>query len=268
MSLIVPPRHRLWLYALAVLIVLFLVLPVLVVIPMSFSGSRFLDFPPQQWSLRWYERLFSAAEWYGALLVSFRLAVITAVIATPLGVAAAYAIHVGEGSMFRRLNTLLLLPLMVPHMLLAIGIFYIYVRLNWLGSFAGLAVAHAMLALPFVVVTTLSGLRSFDMSQEMVARSLGCGRLYAFLVITLPQIRGSVMSGLLFAFVTSLDEVVVSLFIATGDNVTITKIMFPSLRDEIDPTIAAVSSLLIVASLAVASLAAGSLKWGRQRPAP
>ncbi|MCJ0764812.1 ABC transporter permease [Variovorax terrae] len=267
MNALVSHRRRIWLYALAALVVLFLVLPVLVVIPMSFSDSRMLDFPPRGWSLRWYERFFTALEWYGALLVSLKLAFCTTLLATPLGVAAAYGIHHGRTASVRLAQTFLLLPLMVPHIILAIGIFYIFVRLEILGNFAGIALAHTMLALPFVVVTVLAGLRSFDMSQELVARSLGCTRLRAFLTVTLPQIRTSVLSGALFAFVTSLDEVVVSLFIAAGDNATITKVMFGSLRDEIDPTLSTVSTLLILGSLAVVVLGMVSARHrGGQAP--
>jgi putative spermidine/putrescine transport system permease protein len=261
MNPLVSHRRRIWLYVLAALVVLFLVLPVLVVVPMSFSDSRMLDFPPRGWSLRWYERFFTALEWYGALLVSLKLALCTVLLATPLGVAAAYGIHNGRATAgIRRARLLLLLPLMVPHIILAIGIFYIFVKLEILGNFAGIALAHTMLALPYVVVTVLAGLRSFDMSQELVARSLGCTRLRAFLTVTLPQIRTSVLSGALFAFVTSLDEVVVSLFIAAGDNATITKVMFGSLRDEIDPTISTVSALLILGSLVVVGLGMASAR--------
>ena len=118
-----------------------------------------------------------------------------------------------------------------------------------------------------MLVQRFAGLRAFDMSQEQVARSLGCTRLRAFWSVTLPQIRGSVMSGAIFAFVTSLDEVVVALFVSSGQNTTITKVMFSSLRDEIDPTIAAVSSLLIVGSVIVAGLAMASARLGYQRRA-
>jgi putative spermidine/putrescine transport system permease protein len=135
-------------------------------------------------------------------------------------------------------------------------IFFVYVRLGMLGSFVGLVLAHSMLAVPFVVVTTLSGLRAFDPTQERAALSLGCTRWQAFRMVTLPQIRGSVLSGLLFAFVTSMDEVVVSIFVAAGSNMTITKVMFTSLRDELDPTIAAVSTILISGSIILASAAA------------
>jgi putative spermidine/putrescine transport system permease protein len=255
METFVPHRRRLWLYALAGLILLFLTLPVLIVVPMSFSGSRYLDFPPPQWSLRWFERFFSSPDWYDSMLVSLKLAVATVLVSTPVGVTAAYAIHAGEHPAFRRVQTILMLPLMVPHIIVAIGVFYAFVRVGWLGSFGSLVLAHVMLALPFVLITVLSGLRSFDMTQELVARSLGCSRFGAFMRVTLPQVKGSVLSGMLFAFVTSLDEVIVSLFIAVGQNATVTKVMFASLRDEIDPTIAAVSSLLIAGSLITAFLA-------------
>jgi putative spermidine/putrescine transport system permease protein len=198
------------------------------------------------------------------LLVSLKLAVATAALALPIGLAAAYAIHASSDRFFRRLHTILLMPLMVPHIIIAVGIFYMYARIGWLGSFVGLVFAHAMLAVPFVVVTALAGLRDFDVTQEQVARSLGCTRLQAFLRVTLPQLKGSVLSGLLFAFVTSLDEVVVALFVASGANTTVTKVMFSSLRDEIDPTIAAVSSLLILGSFLVAG--AGMFSAGASTP--
>nr|WP_295467808.1 ABC transporter permease [Mesorhizobium sp.] len=252
MQQLISLRSRIALYAVAFLILLFLVLPVLVVMPMAFSSSRYLDFPPPDWSLRWFERFFTKPDWYESMLVSLKLALATVLISTPIGIAAAYAVHNGEHRLFRWIRNALLLPLVVPHVILAIGIFYIYVRIGWLGDFASLVLAHTMLAVPFVVTTGLSGLRSFDMNQEMVARSLGCSRPGAFLRVTLPQIKGSVLSGMLFAFVTSLDEVVLGLFIAVGYNTTVTKVMFGSLRDEIDPTVAAVSSLLVIGSLMIA----------------
>lgn len=256
----IKPLGRVWLYALAGIILVYLVLPGIMIVPMSFSGSSYLDFPPETWSLRWYERLITALNWSNGLKVSLQAAVATTLLATPIGVAAAYGLHVGEHPLFRQARTILMLPLIVPHIIIAIGVFYVYVRLDVLGSFISLVVAHTLLAVPFVIVTTTSALRSFDMSQEMVARSLGCGRLEAFLKVTLPQIKGGVFSGMLFSFVTSMDEVVVSLFVATGTNQTVTKVMFASLRDELDPTIAAVSVVLIALS-GLAALAVASAGW-------
>lgn len=246
--------RRAWLYVLLILILIFLVMPVFIVIPMSFSSSRYLDFPPAAWSLRWYYRLFNSVGWYGALIVSLKLAVMSSIIAMPIGVAAAYALHVSDSRGARALRSILFLPLMIPHIVLAIGILYLYARMDVLGSFVSLLVVHIMLVLPFVIITTSAGLRSFDMSQELAARTFGCTRLQAFVKVTFPQIKGSILSGVFFAFVTSLDEVVIGLFVATGSNQTITKVMFASLRDESDPTVAAVSTVLIVGSLIVVAV--------------
>lgn len=248
--------RRLWLYAVAGLVLFFLVLPVFIVVPMSFSSSRYLDFPPPAWSLRWYAAYLGSTDWTLATLVSLKVAGLTCVIATPLGVAAAYAIHSSELAFMKTLQTLLLLPLMVPGMVVAVGVYFLYARVNLVGTTSGLVLAHVMHAIPFVVVTTLSGLQQFDDALERAARSLGCNRLQAFWRVTLPQIAGSVGAGALFAFVTSLDEIIIALFISSGANTTLTKIMFTTLRDEIDPRIAAVSSLLIFTSVAVALLTA------------
>lgn len=232
-------------------VVLFLIVPVFIVVPMSFSGTRFLAFPPPSLSLRWYHEYFRSSEWMLATFVSLQVAFSTCLLATPIGVAAAYAIHTHQARWVRVAYTLLMLPLMVPHIILAVGIFFLYARLALNNTIGGLVLAHTMLALPFVVITTLAGLQGFDMTQERAAQSLGVNRLRAFLAVTAPQIRGSIVAGALFAFISSLDEVVVSLFVSGGPSSTLPKRMFVALRDEVDPTIAAISSLLIATTLAV-----------------
>ena len=248
---LVSHRQRLWLYVIGVAGILFLIVPVFFVIPMSFSASRYLEFPPDEWSLRWYDHYLNSLEWMGATGISLKAAVMTTILATPIGVAAAYGLHVAETRMMRWLQVLLLMPLMVPIIITAIGVFFVFAKVGLIGTMTGLVLAHTMLATPFVVITTLAGLRGFDMDQEKVARSLGFNRFRAFTKVTLPQIRPSVISGALFAFITSLDEVIIALFITGGPNSTLTKRMFTALRDEIDPTIAAISSLLIVISLSI-----------------
>jgi putative spermidine/putrescine transport system permease protein len=218
---------------------------------MSFSSSRFLAFPPPGLSLRWYTEYFSSAEWMLATVVSLRTALATCLLATPIGVAAAYGIHSRPSALARAAYTLLMTPLMVPHIIVAIGIFFIYARIQVNNSLSGLMVAHTMLAIPFVLITTLSGLQGFDMTQERAAQSLGFNPFQAFIRVTVPQIKGSIIAGALFAFISSLDEVVVSLFVSGGASSTLPKRMFVALRDEIDPTIAAISSMLIVGSLAL-----------------
>lgn len=253
---LVSHRRRLWLYVVGVAALVFLILPIFIVIPMSFSGSRFLQFPPETWSLRWYEHFFASEEWMRSLRISLTAAVSTMLVATPLGVAAAYGLHNAELRILRQVQVLLIMPLMVPIIIIAIGIFFVYARLQLVGTMFGLVLAHTMMAIPFVLVVTLAGLHGFDMDQEKVARSLGWNRFQAFVRVTLPQIRPSIVAAALFAFITSLDEVIIALFITGGPNSTLTKRMFTTLRDEIDPTIAAISSMLIVTSLAVVLAAA------------
>lgn len=236
---------RLWLYALVALILFYLAAPSLIVAPMSFSASQYLEFPPEEWSTVWYERYFSSPLWRAATLTSFSAALLTMLVATPLGVLAAYGLYNCEFGWRRHLFLLLISPMMVPVILVGVAVFYVFVKLNLVNTLFGIVLAHSVLALPLVVIVTLSGLKSFDMNQERVARSLGASRPRAFLTVTLPQIRFSVVSGALLAFLTSFDETIVALFIAGSDNSTITRLMFLALRDQIDPTIASISTIII-----------------------
>ncbi len=189
-----------------------------------------------------------------AARISLIVSVSSAVLATVIGTAAAYGLNMAGGRMARGLQVLLLLPLMVPIVITAVGVFLVYAQAGLLGSVTGLILANVMLGMPYVVTSVLVGLRKFDPTQEMVARSLGMNRLRAFFSVTLPQIRPSVISGLLFAFISALDETVVAIFIAGGENQTLTKKMFTALRDEIDPTIAAISTLLTAVSFLLLAL--------------
>ena len=161
-----------------------------------------------------------------------------------------------------------MLPLIIPGILIAIGIFLLYAQLGLNNTLTGIVLAHSVLAIPLVVIIVASSLKSYDMNQEMVARSLGASRPWAFLTVTLPQIRISVISAALLAFITSLDEVVISLFIAGGDNATLTRRMFNALRDEIDPTIAAISTLLILISILLLGLTQLLQRSPNQQPTP
>jgi len=241
--------QRLWLYVLCGLVMLFLVFPVLIVVPISFSAGEYLEFPPRSYSLRWYETYLTSTEWVDATWISFKVAILTTLVATPLGVAAAYGLHASDSRWARGVQVLLLMPLLVPIIIIAIGVFYLYAKASLLNTIFGLVCAHSIMAIPFVMVTVTSGLKQYDMSLERAARSLGSSRLRSFIDVTFPQIRPSVLSGALFAFITSLDEVVIALFISNGENSTLTRRMFASLRDQIDPTIAAISTLLVLVSV-------------------
>src|SRR5262249_53479945 len=155
--------------------------------------------------------------WMAATRVSLTAALLTTALATPLGTAAAYCIHVAQARIAKLLRFVLLLPMVIPVILIGIGVFYVYIRVGLVNTLTGIVLAHTLLALPFVVVTVLSGLQTFDMRLEQVARSLGAPWLSAFLRVTLPRISPSVVSAALFCFIVSLDEVVIGLFVAGGD---------------------------------------------------
>jgi putative spermidine/putrescine transport system permease protein len=237
------------------LVLLYLILPVLVIVPMSFSSARFLTFPPPSLSLRWYQEYLGNAAWIQATRVTLTVAVLTVLIATPLGVAAAYAISQSKLRIMRVIHLTLMLPLVVPIIITAVGIFFVYARIGLIATLSGLVLANVMLALPYVVTSVVAGLQSFDPTQEMVARSLGMGRLRSFFVVTLPQIKASVVTGSIFAFISAMDETVVGLFISGGQYQPLTKRMFTALRDEIDPTIAAISTLMTAASFLLVLIA-------------
>ncbi len=256
-------RGRLWLYLLGAAILLFLMLPTLIVIPMSFSASQFLEFPPHHWSLRWYAHYLNSPTWMAATATSLKVAGLTALFATSVGTAAAYGLFVCTLRVARLIVAALMTPIMVPVILIAIGVFYVYVKVGLLNTLGGLVLADSMLAIPLVVLVVTSALRSCDLSQEMVARSLGASRPHAFLLVTLPQIRFAVVSAAILSFLTGFDEVVVALFVSGGSNATLTRGMFNALRDQIDPTIAAISTLMIV----VSSVLLGCAQFfGRPRP--
>ena len=239
---------RFWLYAVASIIMLLLVLPTLVVIPMSFSNSQYLEFPPETWSTRWYDEYFGSNKWMRATVTSLKVGTLTLLVATPLGTMAAYALFVSGHRIARSLFMLLITPMIVPVILIAIGVFYAYGRVGLNNTIPGLVLAHTALATPLVMIVITAALRSYDLNQELVARSLGATRLKAFFVITLPQIKFSVITAALLSFLTSFDEVIISIFVSGGVSATLTKQMFSALRDFIDPTIAAISTIMVLVS--------------------
>jgi len=246
---------RLWLYVISSIILFLLIVPSLIVIPMSFSDSQYLEFPPKNFSLRWYENYFFSwkvengfNDWMAATRTSLLVAVLTIFLATPIGTLAAYGLTNSSARVRSILFPIMISPMMVPIILVAIGLFYFYVQFNMVNSIPGLVLGHSLVAMPLVLIIVLSALKNYDMNQEKVARSLGASRSRAFIEITLPQIKFSLVSAGLISFLTSFDEIIISLFVAGGDNSTITRSMFLALRDQIDPTIAAISTILIIIS--------------------
>lgn len=241
--------RRLWLYAIAAAAMVFLVAPTLIVIPMSFSGSDYLEFPPRELSLRWYENYFTSSTWMRATRMSLTVAILSMLVSTAIGTAAAYGLWVGKPRFKAAIWSLFALPIAIPVILLGVGSLFVFAKLGLVNTVLGLTLMHTAMALPFVMIVITSGLASYDMNQEQAARSLGATRWYAFATVTLPQIRFSVISAMLFSFFASFDEVVVAMFISTGSGATLNRRMFNALRDTLDPTIAAISTCLVAVSV-------------------
>ncbi|MDI3439465.1 ABC transporter permease [Erwinia sp. V90_4] len=243
---------RLWkglfnFYSAAVL--LFLIVPVLVIVPLSFNASSFLSYPLSGFSLRWYQTFFHSQEWLSALGNSLIIAPLATLLATVLGVLASMGLVRGEFRGKGLVMAIIISPMVAPVVIIAVGMFFFFARLSLLNSYLGLVLAHALLGVPFVVITVVAVLKSYDTNLSRAAASLGASPFLTFRKVTLPLIAPGVFSGALFAFAASFDEVVVTLFLASPAQRTLPIQMFAGIRENLDPTIAAAASLMIGASL-------------------
>jgi putative spermidine/putrescine transport system permease protein len=234
------------------LIYSFLMLPLLVVFPISLSSAPYMQFPPPGWSWQWYERFVDDPQWIDATWRSLYIGVATAAFALALGVPLSFSLVRARFWGRVVVDRLALAPIIVPTIILSVGVYGLFAKLKLIGAWYGLVVVHTVLALPFVVLVMTAGLRDFDHALEQAAEGLGANRTRTLWRITLPLLRPSLVSAGLLAFISSFDELVVALFLA-GPNMTLPKKMFDNILMEIDPTIAAVSvmQILLVASMLV-----------------
>jgi len=238
------------------LVLLFLILPILVIVPLSFNAEPFFSFTegmlklqPEAYSLRWYSAVFNDAGWLLSIKNSFFIGIFSTLIATALGTCAAVGLARDEMPARRLITALLLSPMIVPLIITAAGMFFFYANIGLSGNFLGLILAHAVLGTPFVIITVTATLVGFDYALVRAALSLGARPLRIFFDVILPLIRPGVISGALFAFITSFDEVVVILFMAGPSQRTIPRQMFSGLREQINPSILSVATLLILMSV-------------------
>lgn len=241
-------RPRRWLLpvlrAVTALVFLFLMLPLAIVFPISFSSSPYLRFPPPGWSLRWYRAYIEDPVWIDATLRSLKIAGTATVLAVVMGTLLAFSIVRGRYRGRSLLNQVAVLPMIVPSIVYSIAVYGLFAQLKLIGLWPGIALAHAVLAIPYVTIIVAAGLRTFDLAQEQAAMGLGASRLTAVWRVTMPQIRPSLVSAAFLAFIASFDELVVAMFLG-GSNMTLPKKIFDNIMMEIDPTIAAVSVMKI-----------------------
>ena len=265
-------QHRTGAWALrfvAYTVLFFLILPILIIIPLSFNAEPFFSFTdgmlrldPEAYSTKWYVAIFESQNWLLAIRNSFLIGICATLLATTLGTIAAVGL-VNTNMPFRRTITALLLsPMIVPLIIVAAGMFFFYTRFNLVATFPGIIIAHAALGVPFVIITVTATLAGFDRSLYQAGLSLGGSPIGVFRSIVLPIIRPGVISGALFAFVTSFDEIVLVLFLAGPEQRTIPRQMFAGIREQISPTILAVATLLIAVSIILLAVLEGLRRRG------
>ena len=239
-------------------ILLFLLVPVLIIVPMAFTNGDLLMFPPAGISLRPFLDFFGDPQWTAAAIVSVKVALLGTLVATAVGAAAAIALHRSRIRLKGLVTTIILLPLMIPVVVLALGDYLFLARLGLIGSWPAIGMAHSVLVTPYVFVAVQASLAGLDPALPRAARSLGGGGLALMRDVYWPTIRPGVLGGAIFAFIGSFDEVVVSLFLSGPAVTTLPVQMFTSLQYDLSPKIAAVSSLLLL--LSVLALATQALQ--------
>ncbi len=244
-------------HILCAFVLLFLITPILVIIPLSFSSEPWFTYPLPGLSMRWYSEFFGSPAWQASLRNSLIVAVWSTLLSTALGTLAAAGLSRGNLPWRGLIMGLLISPMVVPVVVTAVAMYFAYAAVGLNNSYVGLVLSHTVLATPFVVITVTATLSGFDRSLLRAAASLGASPLISFRRITLPLIAPGVVSGAVFAFVTSWDEVVLVLFLAGPDQRTLPRQMFAGMREQISPTITAAATFLIV--LAILLMAAVEL---------
>jgi mannopine transport system permease protein len=234
-------------------ILAFLLLPTVIIIPMSFGTASYLEFPPRGLTLAWYRDYFADADWMAATWFSLRIAITTTIAATVIGTAAAIALVRGSFLGKEMIQAVIMAPLIVPHIVIAVALYLFFAPIGLTGNFYGFVIANTMLSVPYVVITITAALQRFNVDLELAALNCGANRIQAFFHVVLPNILPGVMGGAVFAFLASFDEATVAFFISGLEGKTITRKMFEDIDFNLTPVIAAVSSVLMIVSVILMS---------------
>ncbi|MFT5259253.1 MAG: putative spermidine/putrescine transport system permease protein [Saprospiraceae bacterium] len=253
------PLDKVWHYtflSICGLIFFFLIAPIVIIVPLSFNAVPFFTFTPEMlsfdpagYSTKWYQEFFTSLNWLGAVKNSFIIAIFATLISTTLGTIAALGLSRSDMPYKSLVMAILISPMIVPLIISAAGMYFFYARFGLTGTYLGVILAHAALGTPFVVITVTATLSGFDHSLTRAAANMGATPVKTFFSIIVPLILPGVISGGLFAFITSFDEVIVVKFIGSYEQRTIPWQMFSGIREQISPTILAVATLLVGISI-------------------
>ena len=253
------PLEKVWHYTYLFIcgfILFYLIAPIIIILPLSFNAVPFFTFTPEMLSLdpagystKWYEDFFTNANWQGAVKNSFFIAFFATIISTTLGTIAALGLSRAEMPFKSLIMAILISPMIVPLIISAAGMYFFYTKIGLASTYLGVILAHAALGTPFVVITVTATLVGFDRSLMRAAANLGATPTRTFFKVIVPLILPGVISGALFAFITSFDEVIVIQFVGSYEQRTIPWQMFSGIREQISPTILAVATLLVCLSI-------------------
>lgn len=234
----------------------FLLLPIVLIVALSFGSSRYLQFPPRAWTLKWYSQVFADPSWLTSLDTSLEVAIVVTALSVLIGTMASFGLTRGNYRGRELLRALLLTPMVLPVVILAVGLYAFFLRLHLNGTFVGFVIAHLVVALPFAIISVSNSLERFDRSVEDAAVLCGASRFGAILRVTLPAIRLGLYGAAIFSFLASWDEVVLAIFMASPDMQTLPVRIYSTLQQDLSPVIASVSSLLVAATTALMLVAA------------
>lgn len=237
------------LLAVTMLTAIFLLLPILFIAALSFGSSQWLIFPPPSWTLRWYDELFADPSWLDAAWTSFKIAMVVALLSVLVGTLAAFGLVRGRFRGREALKAFFLTPMILPVVVLAVALYAFYLRVGLDGTVTGFVLAHLVVALPFAILSIGTALEGFDKSIEDAAVLCGATPLEAVLRVTLPAIASGLVSAAIFSFLASWDEVVLAIFMASPSLQTLPVKIWGTLRQDLTPVVAAVSTLLIALTL-------------------
>ncbi len=246
-----PPISRYVLWFGAVLVIIFLAVPAFFVIPVSFTEATFLTWPPKGFSLQWYELVFETPEWIAAIGRSLAVATLASGLGMLLGVPVAFLLarrqFFGKSTLF----AFLVSPIIIPHIITAVGLFYLYAKIGLVGTTLGLILGHTVLAVPYVVVTVMAVLKNYDQRLDQAAWTLGASKLRTLWHVTFPIIRAGLIAAFMFAFIISLDELTIALFVTGGEVTTLPKKMWDDAILQVSPSLAAVATLMLIFMTAI-----------------
>jgi ABC-type spermidine/putrescine transport system permease subunit II len=231
------------------MVLVYLILPQFVVIPLSFSDRSFLSFPPTGWSVRWYQSINENPAWSLALTNSLLIAVPTAILSMVLGTLAALAVSRGQIAYSSAISAMIVAPMMLPHVILAIGLYPVMLSLGLLSSYTGAIIGHTVVGAPLAFITVSATLGRYSAALELAAMTLGANPWQTFWQVTFPMIRTGVIVGGILAFATSFDELMLSLFLTGPGTRTLPRLIWEQMNDYLTPTIAAVATLIFVFTL-------------------